>query len=69
MRQLVALGFIKATEGASGEFNYVLLLNPYLVIERLKSEGRSGFQSKKYVALIQRAIEIGAKDAQRVAVS
>ena len=41
MKELVRLGFIKAAPGRSGEFNYILILNPYAVIKRNRDKGKS----------------------------
>lgn len=39
MKALAELGFIKAKEGAAGDFHYVLLMNPHYVMEKLRAEG------------------------------
>ena len=57
MRKLEYLGFIKSKGGASGDFNYVLILNPLNVIESLyKEKEKDDF----YNALIGRMNEVGA---------
>jgi len=61
MGRLRDLGFIRAKEGVSGEFNYVLLLNPLKVIDNIyKERGRDVF----YNVLISRLVQIGADDIQ-----
>lgn len=60
MKNLSSLGFIDIKEGASGEFSYVLLFNPYMVIKRYHAEGK--IQLIKYNAIFARALEVGAKD-------
>jgi len=62
MRILEGLGFIDIKEGASGPMSYALIFNPYLVIRRHHHEGHTGIREDKYNALVERAIEIGAKD-------
>lgn len=60
MKNLVNLGFIDAKEGASGEYSYILLINPYKIIKKFHEEKK--VQDKKYNALYARAQEIGAAD-------
>ena len=61
MQALVDLGFIMAKEGASGDFSAVLILNPILVIRRLRAK-KGRIQDRKFNALLARASEVGAKD-------
>lgn len=63
VRLLADLGFIQVKPGPAGPLGYALLLNPYRVIKRLKAE-RPGFPEDLFNALVQRAIEIGAKDLE-----
>lgn len=60
MKILSNLGFIDAKEGAAGEYSYVLLLNPYVVIKEHHKNG--DVQAGKYNALFSRAQDIGAQD-------
>jgi hypothetical protein len=62
MKALDNLGFIKTQEGASGMMTYALILNPYLVIRRLRDQRARGLREDKYNALVDRAGEIGADD-------
>ncbi|KES00674.1 hypothetical protein [Ectopseudomonas mendocina] len=58
MKKLRELNFIQTKPGASGEFHYVLLLNPNAALEWMKS---SGFiQDGLYGRFIDRLIEVGA---------
>ena len=59
MRKLRELGFIMSKEGLTGEFQFVLLLNPLKVIEKLYLN-----QSKDiaYNTLLSRMAQIGAND-------
>lgn len=57
---LVDLGFIKAEAGQRGDYDYLLLLNPYHVIKRHYEAGN--VQKAKYIALYSRAQEVGAED-------
>ena len=61
MKKLVELGFIDAKPGASGSFNYVLILNPYTAIKDLKSRGVT-IPANIYNSLLQRMKDIGAND-------
>lgn len=60
MKILSNLGFIDAKEGASGQYNYVLLKNPYMVIKEHYKNKK--IQEGKYNALFARAQEVGAQD-------
>lgn len=58
MKTLQELGFIDAKGGASGDFHYVLILNPHIVIHKLKEK----IQDSRYRQIYSRALDIGAKD-------
>lgn len=58
---LVQQGFIDVKPGAAGPYSYILILNPYTVIQRLKAEGEP-IPVEIYNSLLERAKDIGAKD-------
>lgn len=58
MRTLRNLGFIEAKEGSTGDFHYVLLLNPNIGIEKLHRQGKA--QTAFYGRFRDRLIDIGA---------
>jgi hypothetical protein len=58
MQALKKLGFIDAKPGSSGEFHFVLLLNPHFVVWHLKPK----IQEQTFMQLYDRAVDIGAKD-------
>lgn len=58
MKQLRELGFIQTKRGPSGEFHYVLLINPNAGIEGLRS--KKSIQEGLYARFIDRLGEIGA---------
>lgn len=60
MALLVELGFILAEEGTGGKYDYVLLLNPYNVIQHHYDAGK--IQKHKYIALFNRSQEVGATE-------
>ncbi len=62
MSILKELGFICSKDGVNGEFSYVLLLNPYHVIRRLKANGIAGLTERRFNELEARAHYIGASD-------
>lgn len=62
MQILVNLGFIMAQPGANGPFSHVLILNPILVIRRLRESKKAKVLDAKFNALASRASEIGATD-------
>lgn len=57
---LKKLGFIDLAPGAQGQRGFALLYNPYLVIRRLKSEGK--VEAGMFNALLSHANAIGATD-------
>ena len=57
MRILEDLGFAEFKEGTSGPIHYVLLHNPYDVIEAL--HGKKKVPDAAYNALMEKMIEIG----------
>jgi hypothetical protein len=59
MRTLRDLGFIEAKEGSSGDFHYVLLLNPNLGVEKLHRQNKT--QTAFYGRFRDRLIDIGAE--------
>ena len=60
MKTLIDLGFIEANTGPAGKYQYVLILNPYIVIKKLKKEKR--IPSELSIALFSRAQEVGAEN-------
>lgn len=62
MSLLVKLGFILVEKGTRGEFDYVLILNPYPVIKQLYENNQ--IQKQKYITLFARTQEVGAIDLQ-----
>ncbi len=56
------LGFIKTASGPNGQYSYVLIMNPYKVIQRIFKKKKSGILDDYYHALLARAAEIGADD-------
>lgn len=62
MAKLAELGFIDVQSGPLGDYQYVLIYNPYLVIKEFYQEGK--VQRGKYLALFTRAQEVGARDLE-----
>jgi len=60
MRTLRDLGFIEAKKGPSGDFHYVLLLNPNVGVEKLRRAGK--VQDVVYGRFQDRLIDIGAQN-------
>lgn len=60
MRQLSELGFIDVKAGPKGPFQFVLIFNPYHVLQNLRASGE--VQDHFWQALIERAEDIGAED-------
>jgi len=60
MKKLKELGFIDSKEGSSGDYHYVLLVSPFLVVKKLNDEGN--IQESLYNTLYDRMQKIGAND-------
>lgn len=58
MKKIEELGFIKSAAGVSGDFHYVLILNPYLVVRQL-NEKHDVVPKELYNTLVERIEEIG----------
>ena len=58
MRTLRDLGFIRTKPGASGEFHYILLLNPNIAVELMKRAGQ--VQDTVYGRFQERLADVGA---------
>lgn len=56
------LGFIDCKDGPAGPYQYILLYNPYHVINALNKKGL--IQQGAYTALFQRAIDVRATDLE-----
>lgn len=59
MRRLQELGFILSKPGVAGEFQFVLMINPLLVIEGLYADKP---KDVAYNALLSRMAQVGAND-------
>lgn len=59
MRRLQDLGFIDSKPGLAGEFQFVLLLNPYLTIAKLYGDEP---KDAAFNALLSRMVQVGASD-------
>lgn len=62
MKTLKDLGFIACKPGATGEFHYVLILNPHLVIWKHNQGKKGAIAESLIMRLYERGQEIGAKD-------
>ena len=58
MKALRDLGFIITKPGTSGDFHYVLLLNPNAAVEKLRTHDR--VQDGLYARFVDRVAEVGA---------
>ena len=58
MKTLQKLGFIASKPGTSGDFHYVLLLNPNAAVETMRGNGQ--VQDGLYARFIDRLAEVGA---------
>jgi hypothetical protein len=63
MKRLQELGFIDIKPGLSGAMSYALILNPHFALRRLHDRRMFvGSIEASYSALLQLALDIGAKD-------
>lgn len=58
MRRLRELGFVRTKKGPSGEFHFVLLLNPNVAVEIMRAEGL--VQVDLYGRFVERVADVGA---------
>jgi hypothetical protein len=58
MRTLRDLGFIRTKAGASGEFHFILLLNPNVAVELMRRKGL--VQDGLYGRFLERVADVGA---------
>jgi hypothetical protein len=58
MRRLRELGFIRTKPGSSGEFHFILLLNPNVAVEMMRHSGQ--IQDGLYGRFIERIADVGA---------
>jgi len=59
---LKELGFIDTKKGSSGEFTYILIYNPYLIIKEKYEKEKSEIPENLWTALFARCQDIGADD-------
>jgi len=64
MQSLADLGFIKVASGPRGNLSHAVIINPHYVIRRHRNEGTPGLTEAAFNALVERAIEISAKDME-----
>jgi len=64
IRILQELGFISVADGPNGPISYVLILNPYKIMQRHFDAGH--INTATFNALKQRMIEIGAQDLEKL---
>lgn len=62
VRKLEDLQFLVTKPGVSGNLHYVQLWNPYLIVHYHKTQNTPGFQSDRYHSLVERMMEVGARD-------
>lgn len=58
MRKLTDMGFISQKEGMHGEFSYVLIMNPFMVVQSLYQNTQ---KDDLYNALVSRMSDVGTK--------
>lgn len=61
MKRLKELGFIQTRKGVSGDFHYILLMNPNVVIELMHKSGKHPIQEELYLKFRDRIMDIGAR--------
>lgn len=60
IRKLRDLGFILVAEGSAGELSHAVIVNPHIVIKRLRDLNTPGLTQSKYNSLLERANDVGA---------
>ena len=62
MKKLQELGFIGIKAGKSGPMSHAIIWNPHLAIRHHYQQKTPGLLESSYTALLERALEVGAKD-------
>ncbi|MFZ3181673.1 MAG: hypothetical protein WA156_16030 [Methylocystis silviterrae] len=62
MKKLQELGFIDIKAGKSGPMSHAIVWNPHLAIRHHYEMKTPGLLEASYTALLERALEVGAKD-------
>jgi hypothetical protein len=62
MKALKDLNFIAAEKGKFGDYNYVLIYNPFKVVKHHHKSGSGLISKDSYMALLERTQVIKAKD-------
>lgn len=65
IRQLRDLGFILTAPGQNAEFAHAVIINPHIALKRLWDKRHPGLTKLEYDAFVERAIDIGATDADQ----
>jgi len=60
IKQLKQLGFVDVKPGPKGSYQFILIFNPYHVLEDINGKGQ--IQEQYWMAIIERTEEIGAND-------
>lgn len=60
MKTLQELGFISTKSGGAGDYQYVLIHNPHVVVHKLKDK----IPESLFRQLLSRAYDVGAKDIE-----
>lgn len=62
MKKLQELKFIDIKAGKSGPMSHAIIWNPHLIIRHHHEQKTPGLLESSYTALLERALEVGAKD-------
>jgi hypothetical protein len=62
MKRLKQLGFIDLKAGMSSDLRHVIIWNPHFVVRRHHRDKTPGLLESSYTALLEKALDIGAKD-------
>ena len=64
IKQLTEIGFIDVKAGPKGPYQFVLIFNPYQMLYDIHESDESRIQAQYWLALVERAEEIGARDIE-----
>lgn len=62
VKKLQELNFIDLMAGKSGPMSHAIIWNPHLIIRQHYEQKTPGLLESSYTALLERALEVGAKD-------
>lgn len=64
IKQLAEIGFVDVRAGPKGPYQFILIFNPYQLLYQIHESDEKRIPSQYWMALVERAEEIGARDIE-----